>query len=218
MKVWSANRGLNIATGIINIIMAVITAIFGFVMALIVGLAYGLSGGLSQDPEVIAEAERVLGIVDAFSIVCIIAVAILFVCAIFLFIPKIRYKFILSMLSILSLLSVCVATMFFPSSNENGFVVILVIMYGITFFVSGLHLANILVKGEFRGKLLNDVTAYAKADASNNNNNINVNLVEIKLNELNGAGSVKDANVDQSQTEQEEQQEDLPPKTEDEDK
>lgn len=191
MKVMSANRGLNIATGVINILTSIATAIFGLVMTIAVGLAYGLSSGLNNDPEVVAEAERMLVLLDWFSIVCLIAVIILFVTAILMFIKKIRYKFILSILSIVSLVAVAGFTTVFANVEDAA----IVILYAIVGIVCILHLVNIFVKGEFKGNLLNDVTAFAKADVNvvtnvnvvnNNNNNVvndnkNVESVDVSV-------------------------------------
>lgn len=191
MKVMSANTGLNIATGIINILTSIATAIFSLVLTVALALGYGLSGGLNSDPEVVAEAERMLVLLDWFSIVCLIAIITLFVTAILMFIKKIRYKFILSILSIISLVAVAVFTSLF-TKNLNSSVIVLYVIIAI---ICILHLVNIFVKGEYKGKLLNDVTAYAKADVNvvtdvnavnNNNDNVvndnnNVESVDVSV-------------------------------------
>ena len=157
MKVMSANRPLNITAGVINIITAILTGIFALVLIIVLGLGAGLSGGLSNDPEVIAEAERLSALLDVFFVVCLVCIIVLIVCAILLFIPKVRYKFIESILSILAIITVCV----FVSLLVDKIELTMLIIYAVYAIICVLHIVNIFVKGEYKGKVLNDVNMFA---------------------------------------------------------
>ncbi len=157
MKVMSANRPLNITAGVVNIITAILTGIFALVLIIALGLGAGLSGGLSNDPEVIAEAERLSALLDVFFIVCLVCIIVLIVCAILLFIPKVRYKFVESILSISSIITICVFVSLLINNADLGAFII----YGVYAIICILHIVNIFVKGEYKGKVLNDVNMFA---------------------------------------------------------